>query len=143
MRLPADASEDEAEEAAEADRGSDKTRQQQQQGKRAKQQQGAAAGQPQGGQPEGGQARSKAVDYEAARSKFDLGIVNPHAQPKEEAGGRGGRGGRGGGRGEALASLVPPGKFNPYAAPELNALKGGKRSAVHVRSGNRSMTFKE
>jgi hypothetical protein len=59
---------------------------------------------------------------------------------REGAGrGSGSRGGRGGSDG---GSRVPEGKFNPYAAPEVNALKAGKRSSVHVRSGNRSLTFR-
>ena len=37
----------------------------------------------------------------------------------------------------------PAGKFNPYAEPEVHALRAGKKSAVHVRSGNRSMTFRD
>jgi hypothetical protein len=107
------------------------------------------------------------VDYSAAKRKFDLGIINPHAvreqlyQKQQQQGGRGRGGGRGGaaaGRGREGAgrgsgsrggrggsdggSRVPEGKFNPYAAPEVNAMKAGKRSSVHVRSGNRSMTFR-
>ena len=60
--------------------------------------------------------------------------------------GRGGQargaGGRGAGvsAGRAPASSGPPG-FNPYASPDLGAIKGGKRSGTAPRSGNRNMTF--
>ncbi|KAL4436780.1 hypothetical protein ABPG75_003919 [Micractinium tetrahymenae] len=143
-----------------------KRKQQQQQQHQAKRAKGAQAGQSSSGggksPPREAAAAAPAgscVDYAAAKSKFNLGIVNPHALPQEDPrqGGRGrGRGGRSGGRGggrggrgrggrgrDEDAPRMPPGKFNPYAAPEVNALKAGKRSAVHVRSGNRSMTFRD
>lgn len=103
-----------------------------------------------------GKGKAPAVDYEAAAAKYDLGITNPHKKPsagdrgrgRGRGGGRGdrggGRSGRGKGRGEEGRDrgAVPAGRFNPYAALDLTNVKGGKRSAVHVRSGNRSSTFK-
>ena len=103
-------------------------------------------------------ASAEPVDYSGAAAKYDFGIVNPHAA-REGRGGRGGRSGRGrgggrdrgrgrggrGGRGKADegGSIIPEGRFNPYAALDLSHIKGGKqRSAVHVRSGNRSSGFK-
>ena len=35
----------------------------------------------------------------------------------------------------------PAGAFNPYGVADEHWLKGGKRSAVMPRSGNRSKTF--
>ncbi len=58
--------------------------------------------------------------------------------------GRGGRGRGGGGRGadmSAAGRAVAAGAFNPYAAPDVGAIKGGKRSGTAPRSGNRNMTF--
>jgi len=78
------------------------------------------------------------VDYAAAAAKYDMGIVDPHRR-----GGRGGRGARGGrgrrGRGGRGSGGGRKGKGdNPAGIPDVTGLKGGKRSAVHVRSGNRS-----
>ena len=58
--------------------------------------------------------------------------------------GGGGGGGRGGERNEKDKKSGATGtkRFNPYADLDVSALKGGKRSAVHVRSGNRSSGFK-
>ena len=92
-------------------------------------------------------------------------MVNPHARPyvtergERGRGGRGdrgrgrggrgggerGRGGGGGGRGKRGAeehAPVPEGRFNPYAGLDMSGIKGGKRSAVHVRSGNKSGGWK-
>eukprot|EP00887_Chlorella_sp_A99_P008044 scaffold12.g8044.t1 len=72
--------------------------------------------------------------------------------------GRGGRAGRGPpagpGRGAGIRGTntardgsdvrarLPTGKFNPYASiAEGGGMRGGRRSAVHVRSGNRSASF--
>lgn len=74
-----------------------------------------------------------------------------------------GRGGRGGGRGgrsrgrgaaasEAFHAVPPPASVDatgqpggpirgPYGMAEAGLLKGGKRSAVAPRSGNKQMTF--
>lgn len=137
-----------------------KTQQQQQTGIRAEKQQqgGAAATAP----PAALQHAAQTVDYKAAKSKFDLGIVNPHSLALEQreagrggrsgrgrggrdgggGGGRGGRGGRGRGGKEDPLAHFPAGKFNPTANPEFDAVKGGKRSSVHARSGNRTMSYK-
>jgi hypothetical protein len=37
--------------------------------------------------------------------------------------------------------MAAPPAFNPYALPDVAAIKGGKRSGVAPRSGNRNMTF--
>jgi hypothetical protein len=155
-----DASADEAEEDSEGE-GAPAGRQQQQPGSKQ------AKGSQQGGGKSPGSSGTKrgALDYGTAKSRFDLGILNPHALPQEEeeedarGRGRGGRGGRGRGRGrdagrgrgrggrggrkDDAAPRPPPGAFNPYALPDLNSLKAGKRSTVHVRSGNKSMSFRD
>jgi exosome complex exonuclease RRP6 len=74
---------------------------------------------------------------------------------RERGGGAGRRGGRGrgGARGAALAAAaaslaaVRSGRgdgtvVNPFAIPDENLIKGGKRSANAPRSGNRSATFR-
>ena len=38
--------------------------------------------------------------------------------------------------------LCCAGKFNPYGELDLGRIKGGKRSGVAPRSGNRSFSFK-
>ncbi|GIL97902.1 hypothetical protein Vretimale_3481 [Volvox reticuliferus] len=66
------------------------------------------------------------------------------AAPEEGRSGRGGRGGgregvrggRGGGRGRQ------PTAFNPFDIPDEFLMKGGRRSTVMPRSGNRTSTFK-
>ncbi len=71
----------------------------------------------------------------------------------EQRGGRGGRGPRGdarggqrggqrGGAGSSSSGNKRKPAFNPYDIPDDNLIKGGKRSAVMPRSGNKTMTFK-
>lgn len=114
---------------------------------------------------DGDEDAAEAVDYAAAAAKYDFGIVNPHARRENGGRGRGargrGRGGGGGGRGRGAGGgggrgrggrskgkgdddggTIPEGRFNPYAALDMSGIKGGKRSAVYVRSGNRSAGFK-
>lgn len=91
------------------------------------------------------------VDYSMAGEKFDIGMISPSAAGRGDRRGRGRRGGRGRGRGsgnrggrrskDEERSRHRPGKFNPYAAPEVNNIKAGKRNQAGVRSGNKSASF--
>lgn len=89
-------------------------------------------------------------DFAAARASaggLDIsGVIGGRGR-----GGRGGRGTRGGGRGgrDRRSGAGRDGGergtkrkgFNPWDAIQEEAVKGGKRSAVMPRSGNRTMTF--
>ena len=56
--------------------------------------------------------------------------------------GRGGRG-RGGPKPPAAAGQPAPQKgFSPYNLDESKFMRGGKRSSVMPRSGNRNLTFR-
>lgn len=90
-------------------------------------------------------------DFVAARAAAKgLDIFSPKgSQGRGDRGGRGGggrrgRGGRdkrdGGGRDGGEKGTKRKG-FNPWDSIQEEAIKGGKRSAVMPRSGNRTMTF--
>jgi hypothetical protein len=94
-------------------------------------------------------------DYAAAKA---AALANaPQEAPSRGRGRRGGRGGRGRkgqtARGAAMAAAAASlaavrqqagrgAAANPYALPSENMIRGGKRSAVAPRSGNRSLSFK-
>ncbi|KAK9816813.1 hypothetical protein WJX72_005334 [[Myrmecia] bisecta] len=102
-------------------------------------------------------------DYAAARAAAPgLDISGSLNRRRNQQRGRGGRGGRSGGRGDrgrgrdrgrsggrgagGGGGCKQAGKqkrvFNPYQMDDAETIKGGKRSSVMPRSGNRSMTFK-
>ena len=116
------------------------------------------------GQPAQHVHRPPAADAEAAVTEeqvvpFDFAAARASAMGLDvsggiggrDKGGRGGRGSRGGGRGGrgGRAGNDREGRdkgnkrkgFSPWDSIQEEAVKGGKRSAVMPRSGNRTMTF--
>lgn len=94
-----------------------------------------------------------AIDYAEAASKYDVGINKHSDVAMERSGIRGGiRGASRGGARQKGGTEAGAGKkkekqqgvatrkarFNPYSGLDLSDVKGGKKSAVQVRSGNRS-----
>ncbi len=85
---------------------------------------------------------------------FDFAAARESAKGLDISRGNGGRGGgmargtrgrgsagRGRGRGGEQERGAKRKGFNPWDSIQEEAIKGGKRSAVMPRSGNRSMTF--
>ncbi|BDA42121.1 probable exosome component 10 at N-terminal half [Coccomyxa sp. Obi] len=99
-------------------------------------------------------AAAAAVAAGPAVIPFDFAAARESAKGLDVSGGIGGRGGmprgpkgarsvgRGGrGRGGEKEKGAQRKGFNPWDSIQEEAIKGGKRSAVMPRSGNRSMTF--
>jgi hypothetical protein len=99
------------------------------------------------------EAAGGGFDYAAAKQ---AALANAQPEQPSRGRGRGRRGGRGGrgkkqsARGAAMAAAKASlaavrggaGAANPYAIPSEHMIRGGKRSAVAPRSGNRNLSFK-
>lgn len=92
------------------------------------------AGQGVAGRGRGGRGDRGKPALIGLQADFPRSNLIPVASEEEKGRGGRGRGGRSGGR--------QPTAFNPYDIPDEFLMKGGKRSAVMPRSGNRSSTFK-